>query len=99
MALDLGCGSGIDSVALAQLGYDTVVSIDISQTLIAEPAIRSARFPAIRPACADLCAGLYAIVGPRSSATAVCMGDTLPHLPDAAAVQRLVDDTFEALIP
>jgi SAM-dependent methyltransferase len=99
VALDVGCGSGIHSVALAQLGHDTVLGVDISQTLIAELAARSARFPAIRPVHADLCAGLDDIVKPRSITTAVCMGDTLPHLPDATAVRRLIDDVFDALIP
>lgn len=99
LALDLGCGSGIHSVALAQLGHDRVFSVDVSQTLIAELTTRSAQYPAIRPVHADLCAGLESIVQPRSVTTAVCMGDTLPHLPDTAAIWRLIDDVFAALIP
>jgi SAM-dependent methyltransferase len=99
VALDLGCGSGIHSVALARLGHDTVLGIDISETLIAELAERASRFPGIRPIRADLCAGLDTIVEPRSITAAVCMGDTLPHLPDTTAVRRLLDDTFEALLP
>lgn len=99
VALDLGCGSGIHSVALAQLGYATVVGVDISPTLVAELSRRSARFPAVRPVHADVCAGLDGVVAPRSVTTAVCMGDTLPHLPDATAVRRLVDDVFDALVP
>ncbi|MGW5360626.1 class I SAM-dependent methyltransferase [Actinopolymorpha pittospori] len=99
VALDLGCGSGVHSLALAQLGHDTVLGVDISQTLIAELAARSARIPAIRPVHADLCAGLDTIVEPRSVTTTVCMGDTLPHLPDTAAVLRLFADTFDALVP
>ncbi|GAA5018796.1 class I SAM-dependent methyltransferase [Actinopolymorpha pittospori] len=99
VALDLGCGSGIHSVALAHLGHDTVLSVDISATLIAELADRASRFPGIRPIRADLCAGLDAIVEPRSIAAAVCMGDTLPHLPDTSAVRRLLDDTFDVLLP
>lgn len=99
VALDLGCGSGVHSIALAQLGYGTVVAVDISRTLLAELAARSARFPAIRPVHADMCDGLDGVVGRRSVTAAVCMGDTLPHLPDTTAVRRLVDDVFGVLVP
>ena len=99
-ALDLGCGSGIQSEALAQLGYDTVLAVDASPTLIAELTARSAaRFPSIRPIRADLCAGLDHVVEPRTVTTAVCMGDTLPHLPDLQTVRALFDEVFEALVP
>lgn len=99
VALDLGCGSGIHSVALTQLGHGTVVAVDISETLVGELAKRSAGSPAIRAVHADLCDGLGDLVRPRSISTAVCMGDTLPHLPDTAAVRRLFDDVFAALVP
>ena len=99
LALDLGCGSGVHSVALAELGHHTVVSVDISRTLIDELTARATRYPAIRPVHADLCAGLDTIVEPQSVSTAVCMGDTLPHLPDTTAVRRLVDDVFDVLVP
>src|SRR6185312_7277466 len=91
--------SGVHSVALAQLGHGTVLSVDISRTLIDELGHRSARFPAIRPVRADLCAGLDGVIERRSITTAVCMGDTLPHLSNAAAVRRLVEDVFAALVP
>lgn len=99
VALDLGCGSGVHSVALARLGYGTVVAVDISPTLVAELTERSTGFPAVRPVLADLGAGLDDVVAPGSVTTAVCMGDTLPHLPDDTAVRRLVDDVFAALVP
>lgn len=98
-ALDLGCGSGIQSVALAQMGYGTVLAVDISQSLLAELGERAADFPAIRPIRADLSAGLTGVAEPESITTAVCMGDTLPHLPDHAAVERLLEGTFAVLEP
>jgi len=81
------------------LGYGTVLGVDASQTLLTELATRAAQFPAITPIHADLSTGLEAIVQPESVTTAVCMGDTLPHLPDRAAVKRLLDDVHAALIP
>ncbi|NBH07726.1 class I SAM-dependent methyltransferase [Amycolatopsis sp. SID8362] len=98
-ALDLGCGSGIQTIALARLGYGSVVGIDISETLIGELEQRAAGHPAISAVTADFSAGLPTLVADQSFTTAVCMGDTLPHLPDRTAVRRVVEQTFTALAP
>jgi len=99
MALDLGCGSGIHSFALARLGHDPVIGVDVSPTLLAELAERAATVPTVRGVHADLCAGLGAHAAPGTVRTAVCMGDTLLHLPDTAGVLRLFADVFEILAP
>ncbi len=96
-ALDLGCGSGVQSIALARLGHDPVIGVDVSPTLLAELTARSVAFPMVRAVQADLCAGLDALVAPGTVQTVVCMGDTLTHLPDHASLQRLFVDTYAAL--
>jgi SAM-dependent methyltransferase len=98
-ALVLGCGSGVPAFALARLGHDPVVGIDFSRKLLAELTARASQFPAIRTVLADLTDGIESFVDPETVAVAVCLGDTLPHLPDADAVQRLLRGTFDALAP
>jgi SAM-dependent methyltransferase len=94
-ALDLGCGAGLQSMALAGMGY-AVTAIDTSRKLLAELETRRGSLPidAIRGDIADV-AGL---VGP-GFAVAVCMGDTLTHLPSAAHVERMFDGVAGVLAP
>src|SRR5688572_7552427 len=75
-AIDLGSGSGFQSLALAQLGF-RVTAVDTSDKLLAELAARRAQLP-IETVQGDLLEALE-----RSGTVyelAVCMGDTLPHL-------------------
>jgi SAM-dependent methyltransferase len=99
VALDLGCGSGIHSIALAQLGHETVLGVDFSSRLLAELATRCASYPAVRPVHADITEAFESIVEPGTVETVVCMGDTVTHLPDTESVQELLGATFRALAP
>lgn len=99
VALDLGCGSGIHSIALAQLGHETVLGVDFSSTLLAELAMHGARYPAVHTVHADFTEGLESIVSPATVETAVCMGDTITHLPDIESVRGVFAATFQALAP
>lgn len=86
LAFDLGCGHGINSVALANLGF-TVRAIDFNQQLLDElkSRIEHRKIEAID---AHLLEYLYAV---RTKAELiVCMGDTLTHLSGPDQVEELI---------
>ena len=86
LAVDLGCGSGFQSVALADLGATCVHAIDLCGRLLAELESHAGNRPIITHA-ADL-AAFDTLVGAPAD-TIVCMGDTLTHLPTPEAVAVL----------
>jgi SAM-dependent methyltransferase len=84
-AVDLGCGSGLHSIALARLGL-RVRAVDLSPTLLAELRARVGALP-IDVVEADLVDDLR---GARGALDVIaCMGDTLTHLPTHARVDEL----------
>jgi len=95
-AIDLGCGSGFQSLALGEMGYD-VLAIDTSEQLLGLLKERSAN-RAIQVVCADLSkVGLFA--DPSTADLIVCMGDTITHLPDRGAVLDLFRSAVRILKP
>ncbi|WP_435216373.1 hypothetical protein [Streptomyces sp. bgisy034] len=48
-AVDLGCGPGHASLALAALGFDSVLAVDPSRPLLGELAAHAARLPLSSP--------------------------------------------------
>src|SRR5207245_1865143 len=86
-AVDLGCGSGFQSVALARLGFQ-VLAIDFSQRLLAELSDRASGLPveAIAGDIRDV-----ASLVPTAVGLVVCMGDTLSHLDGDADPTRVFD--------
>lgn len=98
VALDLGCGPGYQSVALARLGFGMVIACDTSPALLRELKDNAAAWPAVRPVQADMRA-LPGLVQTGTAAAIVCMGDTLTHLRSHLEVARLFADVKAALAP
>jgi ubiquinone/menaquinone biosynthesis C-methylase UbiE len=94
-ALDLGCGSGFQSVALARLGF-AVTAVDISERLLQELAQHRGSLPitTIQSDLRDL-----ATFPNASSQVVVCMGDTLTHLPTKADIPVLFREIKRILKP
>lgn len=97
-AVDLGCGSGAQTLALADLGYDPVLGVDPDPGLLAELRAHAAGRPSVSVREADAL-GALAQVETGSVAACVCMGDTLLHLPDRAEVVAMIRGTARVLRP
>ena len=95
VAIDLGCGHGVQSIALARRGY-RVIAVDFCEQLLRELAARAAELPivAVRADLRDTARYL-----PDRIDAAVCMGDTLTHLPSQEGVDQLLRDVTEVLAP
>ncbi len=93
-ALDLGCGSGFQSIALAELGFK-VLGIDLCERLLEELKGRSAGLD-IEVVQGDMLDyRIYQDKGPYE--VAVCMGDTLTHLQEVENVNTLFENVYRNL--
>jgi len=94
-AVDLGCGSGFQSIPLAEAGYD-VFAVDLSPTLLDELRQRAADLP-ITCVTAELLE--FARSCPTTPDLVVCMTDTILHLESKAAIEQLFDSVAKSLNP
>jgi SAM-dependent methyltransferase len=94
LAVDLGCGSGFQSVALARLGY-RVLAVDFSRQLLDELTART-RGLAVEAVAGDI--RDVARLAPQGVALAVCMGDTLSHLEREADLERVFQGVASRLV-
>jgi SAM-dependent methyltransferase len=95
VAVDLGAGCGFQSIPLGRAGFH-VVSVDFCRPLLFELGQRAGGL-AIDIAESDILE--FAAWASRRPELIVCMGDTLTHLPDMAAVSGLIRQCHAELVP
>jgi len=93
-AIDLGAGSGFQSVPLAEFGF-SVTAVDFSPALLAELRQRAGNLQ-IRTVQDDIL-NFSKHVDERAQII-VCMGDTLTHLESLDAVKTLLRDAAHHLL-
>lgn len=92
-ALDLGAGSGFQTIPLAERGF-AVTAVDLSATLTGELRARTQGL-AIRALERDLLPVTSLVDEPQE--LVVCAGDTLTHLADQDSVAALVAGAAQVL--
>jgi len=94
LAIDLGAGSGFQSVPLAEFGF-SVFAIDFNSALLAELRERAGNLP-IETIQDDILNFSKHI--DEAAQIIVCMGDTLTHLESPDAVKTLLRDAARLLL-
>lgn len=97
LAVDLGAGSGFQSMALADMGFKRIVAIDTNARLLQELRLNCGNHP-VEPIESDMM-HLSQYVASGTADVVICMGDTLPHLPARERVPQLFSEIFRALRP
>jgi len=95
-ALDVGAGSGFQSIPLAQMGF-RVTAVDLSEKLLDELRRHTGDLP-IETIKADILACIVEMKT-QSFDVCVCMGDTITHLQSFGDVQRLLREVHRVLAP
>lgn len=93
IAIDLGSGSGLQSIPLAKLGFK-VTAVDFSKRLLGELNSRKNKLD-IKTIEADLMNFEKYLV--QNAELVVCMGDTLTHLNLLNDVKRLFENSYKFL--
>ena len=93
VAVDLGCGSGFQSIPLAQLGF-RVLAVDLSPTLLSELLAHKGDLQ-IETIQDNLLQFSRHLQG--SMELCVCMGDTLTHLDSRETIIRLFQQVADNL--
>lgn len=95
LAIDLGAGSGFQSIPLAESGF-SVVAVDFCEALLFELRDRAGHLP-IRTIHDNILN--FSKYVEEQAQVIVCMGDTLTHLESLDSVQSLLLSVEDALAP
>ncbi|OGC18589.1 hypothetical protein A3J90_05660 [candidate division WOR-1 bacterium RIFOXYC2_FULL_37_10] len=93
VAIDLGCGSGFQSISLAKAGFN-VMAVDFSKKLIDELKNGSLGLN-VEPIESDILD--FNIYKDKNPELIVCMGDTLTHMPDLDSASNLIFNSYKEL--
>lgn len=94
LAVDLGAGSGFQSIPLANFGFD-ILAVDFSQRLLDDLIIRAADLP-VQTVQADILN--FSKHLKSDAALIVCMGDTLTHLRSFSDLRQLISDAARSIL-
>lgn len=95
VAIDLGAGSGFQSIPLSQIGFQ-VIAVDFSSKLLKD-LYKNDKDKKIELLENDILN--FKVYANRNPELFVCMGDTLTHLPDLNSVNRLIKNCYQELLP
>lgn len=93
VAVDLGAGSGFQSIPLAELGFH-VIAIDVSHELLKQLKENAADLPIVTVQDNLLHFNAHT---PTQVELIVCMGDTLTHLRTQKEVRELIETVYLSL--
>ena len=93
VAVDLGAGSGFQSIPLAEIGFN-VIALDTNRQLLSELKKTANGLPIVTVQDNML---NFVEHSPATIEIIVCMGDTLTHLQSLEEVQQLIEDTYSAI--
>ena len=95
IAIDLGAGNGIQSIALAELGFN-VIAIDFNQQLLSELDSRKKDLQIVA-----INSDLRNIIdyGDKNAELIICYGDTIAHLESINEISKLISDINISLVP
>lgn len=93
VAVDLGAGSGFQSIPLAEAGFK-VIALDTNRQLLTKLKEKAKKLSVVTIRDSML---NFSRHSPPEIEVAVCMGDTLTHLQNLEQVQQLLEKTYTVL--